>query len=506
MKTAVYTMCLFLVTGLVNGQQPKIQWEKTIGGTSSDYLYNAVGIPDDGFLLVGSSTSAATGDKTKANQGGLDYFIWKMDAAGHQEWQQSFGGDQDDYLTAVSLTNDGGYLLAGSSFSTISGDKTSDKLGEEDLWLIKLDAAGYPQWQKTIGGSGVEQAVGILPLASGGFLISADTNSAISGTKQSESFGAMDYWVVQLDPQGNVQWEQSYGGLGDDHIKALFPSPRGYVFIGESYSPASGNKTTDSHQQGSLWLVEIDFEGNILHQAEFLADEPSNYVDLKAEEDGWLLSATTWQNTKKSLELLHLNSDFSVTNRQSIEIPVNLRPTTLMSQSDGLWLFANQAGFSQGKGDSFSRPSSRYLVSWLSHQGDVRWQEVLKNEGFTYMSKAFTTRDGGIVLMGNSNQTTTVNRGLEDFYLVKLTPTTADEKRQAVEIYPIPTRDYINVLINEPFTQASVELFDLHGRKLKSQTLYNRLTPVDVSGFPSGVYLLVTHYDHHNHSLKIIKK
>lgn len=91
MKTAVYTMCLFLVTGLVNGQQPKIQWEKTIGGTSSDYLYNAVGTPDDGFLLVGSSTSAATGDKTKANQGGLDYFIWKMDAAGHQEWQQSFG-------------------------------------------------------------------------------------------------------------------------------------------------------------------------------------------------------------------------------------------------------------------------------------------------------------------------------------------------------------------------------------------------------------------------------
>lgn len=177
-----------------------------------------------------------------------------------------------------------------------------------------------------------------------------------------------------------------------------------------------------------------------------------------------------------------------------------------MSQSDGLWLFANQAGFSQGKGDSFSRPSSRYLVSWLSHQGDVRWQEVLKNEGFTYMSKAFTTRDGGIVLMGNSNQTTTANRGLEDFYLVKLAPTTADEKRQAVEIYPIPTRDYINVLINEPFTQASVELFDLHGRKLKSQTLCNRLTPVDVSGFPSGVYLLVTHYDHHNHSLKIIKK
>ena len=76
--------------------QQEVLWEKSIGGEFAEYLYNAIPTPDYGFLILGSSASDATGDIQKKNQGSLDYFIWKMNENGKQEWQNSFGGNGAD--------------------------------------------------------------------------------------------------------------------------------------------------------------------------------------------------------------------------------------------------------------------------------------------------------------------------------------------------------------------------------------------------------------------------
>ena len=169
---AVFSLFSFYVNA-----QHDILWEKSIGGNQAEYLYNAIPTPDYGFLILGSSDSDPSGNKTKQNRGGLDYFIWKMDENGRQEWQNSFGGDSDDLLKTVTLSNDGGFLLVGSSASSLSGDKTEKAIGMTDIWIIKLNPTGAIQWQKTIGGLGNDEAVTVIKTADNGYPIGANSDS-----------------------------------------------------------------------------------------------------------------------------------------------------------------------------------------------------------------------------------------------------------------------------------------------------------------------------------------
>src|SRR5690606_34116811 len=142
----------FSLFSKVNSQA--IEWQQVLGGAHSEYMYDVKATPDYGFLIVGSSFSEDSGNKSEKGQGDLDYFLWKMDEAGKMEWQKSFGGLGSDYLYSVSLTRDGGYILGGSSDSPKSGDKKEDGFGNMDFWILKLDPTGQEEWQISIGGIG----------------------------------------------------------------------------------------------------------------------------------------------------------------------------------------------------------------------------------------------------------------------------------------------------------------------------------------------------------------
>jgi hypothetical protein len=126
-----------------------ILWEKSYGGKHADFLFDVIPTPDYGFILAGSSLSKKTGNKTEDNRGDLDYWVWKMDEKGELDWQKSMGGSGQDMLQHVLLTNDGGFLLAGYSESVQGLDKKDASRGESDFWIIKLNAKGGEEWQKT---------------------------------------------------------------------------------------------------------------------------------------------------------------------------------------------------------------------------------------------------------------------------------------------------------------------------------------------------------------------
>jgi hypothetical protein len=90
-----------------------ILWEKSYGGKHADYLFDAQPTADYGFILAGSSLSEKTGNKTEAGRGDLDYWVWKMDEKGDLDWQKSFGGSGMDMLHSIKLTNDGGFIFGG---------------------------------------------------------------------------------------------------------------------------------------------------------------------------------------------------------------------------------------------------------------------------------------------------------------------------------------------------------------------------------------------------------
>ena len=147
----VIQLILFLISFHLNAQLIK-KWDKTFGGDTTESLSSLQQTTDGGYILGGTSYSGISGDKTQASRGDMDYWIVKTDANGIKQWDKTFGGDGDDGLFSLQQTIDGGYILGGYSNSGIGGDKTQASRGDYDYWIVKTDANGMKQWDKTFGG------------------------------------------------------------------------------------------------------------------------------------------------------------------------------------------------------------------------------------------------------------------------------------------------------------------------------------------------------------------
>ena len=143
-------------------------------------------MPDEVFGhsgVSGDKTEDHFGDIFDLEQSYVDYWIVKISSSGIIEWQKTIGGDLDDYLTSCKITNDGGYILAGESQSGVSGYKSEENLGYNDIWIVKLNAEGNIEWQKSIKASEYEYAVLINQADDAGYIVLSASNSSISGDK-----------------------------------------------------------------------------------------------------------------------------------------------------------------------------------------------------------------------------------------------------------------------------------------------------------------------------------
>ncbi|MBK8875495.1 MAG: T9SS type A sorting domain-containing protein [Bacteroidetes bacterium] len=244
-----------------------IQWQNTIGGSGEDLLQSVIQTSDGGYILGGKSSSNISGDKTENFIGTFDYWIVKTDSLGIIEWQNTIGGNESDQLNSLAQTSDGGYILAGNSWSDISGDKTENTNGINDYWIVKTDSLGAIQWQKTIGGSDSEDLNSIAQTADGGYILGGSSRSNISGDKTENRNGPVDYWIVKTNSLGVIQWENTIGGSGFEELRSLAQTADGgYILGGFSNSNISVDKTENSHGSEDYWIVKTDSLGIIQWQ------------------------------------------------------------------------------------------------------------------------------------------------------------------------------------------------------------------------------------------------
>ena len=244
-----------------------IEWQNTIGGDKDDYLTTIQQTTDGGYILGGYSWSGIFGDKTEVCNGWDDYWVVKLSATGTIEWQNTISGDINDELTIISQTTDGGYILGGYSDSGIANDKTEASQGSYDYWVVKLSATGIIEWQNTIGGSSYDNLQSIQQTTDGGYILGGYSYSGISGDKTEACQGYNDYWVVKLSATGTIQWQNTIGGSGDDQLQSIQQTADGgYILGGYSSSNISGNKTTTNKGDNDYWIVIIDANGVILSQ------------------------------------------------------------------------------------------------------------------------------------------------------------------------------------------------------------------------------------------------
>src|SRR5204863_252296 len=151
-------LALLFISNFSFAQNPLVkQWDYRFGGTGNDVLKSVIQTADGGYLLAGSSNSNFSGDKTQNTiNGSYDYWVVKIDSIGIKQWDKDFGGTSDDVLVSLQQTFDKGYILGGFSLSGTGGNKTQPSWGGYDYWIIKIDSLGNKQWDKDFGGSDLE--------------------------------------------------------------------------------------------------------------------------------------------------------------------------------------------------------------------------------------------------------------------------------------------------------------------------------------------------------------
>lgn len=229
------------ITKLENNHQ--IPWQINLGGSSYESILTAKELTNGDLLLGGISKSQASGNKTSPNFGNEDAWLVKMDASGNILWDKSYGGISNDRLVDIATDNNSYYLLCNSQ-SSATGNKTTANFGQSDIWLVKTDLNGNIIWQKSYGGSGFESATSIL-LLNNSIFISSSSQSGQSGNKLSTNYGLRDSWVLKLDGNGNIINQDSFGGNFDEVDSKLYEF-NGKLFLTDvSYSDQNtGNKTS----------------------------------------------------------------------------------------------------------------------------------------------------------------------------------------------------------------------------------------------------------------------
>lgn len=210
-----------------NGQE---LWNRTFGGPGWDWGSYLAETVDAGFILIGWTDSKGAG--------GGDLWLIKTDSQGNEQWQQTYGGPDLDRGQHVLTTDDGGYLLTGTT--------VSHSIGREDLWVIKTDAMGRVEWQRVLGGAADDEGQYALAARDGGYLVLGSTTSYGSGES--------DIWLVRLSAEGAIMWTRTYGGAGRDWGNALTASDDGYLIVGTTLSEGAG--------ESDIWLLRIDWDGN----------------------------------------------------------------------------------------------------------------------------------------------------------------------------------------------------------------------------------------------------
>jgi hypothetical protein len=202
-------------------------------------------------MIVGAAES--TDFDVSNPKGSYDFWIVKIDTEGTLIWEKSFGGSEIDIAYAIARSTDGNYVIVGDVRST-DGD-ISNAYGNADLWVIKIDANGTLLWENSFGGSGFDTARGVEASLDGGILVSGATRS--SDNNISQNFGQNDFWIIKLSASGNLIWEKSFGGSGIDFsYDILQTSDNKIIAVGSSDS--IDNQVENNHGSFDAWLVKLE--------------------------------------------------------------------------------------------------------------------------------------------------------------------------------------------------------------------------------------------------------
>jgi hypothetical protein len=235
------------------------QWRKNFGGADYDSGYEVQCTADGGYVVAGYSYTYT--------HGGADFLIYKLNAAGQKQWRKNLGSEDRDMAFTIQQTSDGGYVVMGYKdvYDTPSAGKTAPS--DRDFLVYRLDASGAKLWRKTYGGDKFDIGRCVRSTSDGGFVLSGESNSYTSGN--------FDALVYKIDGSGAKQWRKNYGGSSADYGDWVFQTTDGgYVIFGTTASYVHGTGSDID-----LLIYKVDASGQKQWR--------KNYGGINSDITGW---------------------------------------------------------------------------------------------------------------------------------------------------------------------------------------------------------------------------
>ncbi|MDQ1859171.1 T9SS type A sorting domain-containing protein [Chryseobacterium sp. WLY505] len=536
-----FTLCTILG---VSAQE--VVWQKDIQSSTQDFLSQITTTIDQQYLITGSSIQGKSQPQAASSQkqnNGYDFHLVKLNQQGQEVWEKYFVGQNHDYLSATVTTQDGGFLLAGTSYSGKGLDKKDDSKGGSDIWLIRINEFGDELWQKTLGSSSDEEARAAIQTTDLGFFVAGNVQNSSKG------YGSKDVLITKLDKDGKELSQLILGGKGLDEVEKMIPTKDGGALLGmysrssevsasgsekgsemrdagsasnvQNSNPVSRNsKQTENFGEGDYWIVKLDKNGKVEWEKNFGGKGDDHLRTLALTSTGFIIGGesrsersgnkTVGIEEGTDLWLIALSEkgdeqwqkSYNFKNRD-ILMGMSVLHSADDQSSKGILL----GGYTQAEG-RIETDDETFWMLYLDQNGNEQWRKHAKGESRKKeerLSDLKLNRDGSIVLAGTSAE----ELGKENWKIVKLGDKQIDQliEKYDIKIYPNPVSDYAYVEIGFDFKDAEILLYDMSGRQLQSIKTKNRVTKINTQALVQGAYLVTIKTDNNKTAnAKLIKK
>jgi hypothetical protein len=384
-------------------------WNVTYGGTGNDWGASIIQTSDGGYAIAGTTYSLGVGDN--------DIWIIKTDPDGKTQWNRTYGKIGYDAAAYHSIiqTNDEGYVVFGSC--------SESDYPHNDLWIIKIDAEGNAQWNKTYGGTSRDEASYAFQSDDGGFVV--------AGTTLSSGAGASDGWLIKTDADGNMEWNKTYGGGGWDGFRSIKRTSDGGFVLAGVYET----------NVWDFWLVKTDANGTELWSRTYGGSAEDDAFDVVQTDDGgYALAgyAYSFGAGGRDFWLVKTDADGNMEWNKAYGGTNNEEVRRMMRTDDGGYLLA-------GYTSSFGAGASDAWLVKTDASGNMEWNKTYGGTNDDFSNDFIQTWDGGLALVGSTNS---LGAGNYDIWLFKTNLETAVEctntAANTVTLYRGPTDPYWN--------------------------------------------------------------
>ena len=458
---------------------PTVKKAYGIGGTIEDEI-NSVSETSDGGYIVGgdfwsSSIDLGNGISLK-NKGNKDGMIIKYNATGEVEWAEGIGETNDDEITSVAGTSDGGYIVGGefrSSRIDLGNGISLTHKGDYDGMIIKYNAEGKVEWAEGIGGTNGDYINAITETSDGGYIVggyfyssSIELGNGISLTNK----GSSDGMIIKYNAIGEVEWTEGIGGTKEDKINSVSETIDGGYIVGGYFGSSSidlgnGISLTNKGKYDGM-IIKYNARGEVEWAEGIGGTSDDEITSVAGTSDGGYIvggyfggsidlgngiSLTNKGSTNTSDGMIiKYNATGEVEWAEEIAGTMNDYIKSVAETSDGGYIVGGyfesssiglEHGISLTNKNSTNYSSDGMIIKYNA-TGEVEWAEGIGGTSSEQIESVAETSDGGYIVGGYfysssidlGNGISLTNKGSWDGMLLKITAKMGVPEVQELEV------------------------------------------------------------------------